>query len=113
MKDMVERLQKYDPSQAPDYYFGFGYYQAWAVTQILEKAVSLGDLSHQGIITAMEKVGTLTFDGLSGDYKYGPATTREPPRTTTIFKINPAKPIGIEKVTVVTSDAAKKFAFTG
>lgn len=112
MKDMVERLQKYDPSQAPDYYFGFGYYQAWAVTQILEKAVSLGDLSHQGILNAMDKVGTLSFDGLSGDYKYGPAATREPPRTTTIFKINPAKPIGIEKVTTVESDAAKKFTFT-
>jgi ABC-type branched-subunit amino acid transport system substrate-binding protein len=112
MKDMLDRLQKYQPSQAPDYYFAFGYNQARAVTQVLEKAVELGDLSRDGIRKAMEEVGTLTFDGLSGDYKYGPAADREPPRTSTIFKINPAKPIGIERVKYdYTSEAAKKFEF--
>ena len=113
MKDMVDRIAKFKPDQQPDYYFTFGYYQAEAVTQILEKAVSLGDLSHQGIQNAMDQVGTLTFDGLSGDYKYGPAATREPPRTSTIFKINLDKPIGIEKVKYnFSSDSAKKFTFT-
>lgn len=113
MKDLVDRVAKYAPSQTPDTYFAFGYLQAWAVTQILEKAVSLGDLSHQGIINAMEKVGTLTFDGLSGDYKYGPAEQRDPPRTSTIFKINPAKPVGLEKVKSFASDGAKKFSAFG
>lgn len=112
MKDMLDRLTKYQPSQAPDYYFAFGYNQARAVTQVLEKAVELGDLSRAGIIKAMEEVGTLTFDGLSGDYKYGKAADREPPRTSTIFKINLTKPIGIERVKYnFSSDAAKKYSF--
>jgi ABC-type branched-subunit amino acid transport system substrate-binding protein len=110
MKDMLDRVQAYAPSQQPDYYFAFGYNQARAVTQVLEKAVELGDLSRAGILKAMEKVGTLTFDGLSGDYVYGTAAERKPPRASTIFKINLAKPIGIEKVKYdFTSDAAKKF----
>lgn len=113
MVDMVARQAKYAPTQTPDYYYAFGYYQAQAVTQVLEKAVALGDLSHAGIVAAMEKVGTLTFGGLSGDYTYGPAADRDPPRASTLFKINPAKPIGIEKVKYnFTSDAAKKFTFT-
>ena len=112
MKDMLDRLQAYAPSQAPDYYFAFGYNQARAVTAVLEKAVELGDLSRAGILKAMEEVGTLTFDGLSGDYKYGTAAERVPPRTSTIFKINPAKPIGIEKVKYnFETEAAKKFTF--
>jgi ABC-type branched-subunit amino acid transport system substrate-binding protein len=112
MKDMLDRLQKYAPSQVPDYYFAFGYNQARAVTQVLEKAIELGDMSRAGILKAMEEVGTLTFDGLSGDYEYGTAAERKPPRTSTIFKINPAKPIGIEKVKYnFESDAAKKFTF--
>jgi ABC-type branched-subunit amino acid transport system substrate-binding protein len=111
MRDMTERVQKYAPGQAPDYYFAFGYYEANAVTQILEKAVQLGDLSRAGILAAMERVGTLSFDGLSGDYQYGRAADRNPPRASTIFKINPTKPIGIEKVKYdFVSDAAKKYA---
>jgi ABC-type branched-subunit amino acid transport system substrate-binding protein len=114
MKTMTDDLAKYDPQQAPDYYFSFGYIEASSVAQVLEKAVSLGDLSRQGILNAMTKIDKLTFDGLSGDYKYGAAKDREPPRQSTIFKINPAKPIGIEKVKInFTSETAKKFTFTG
>ena len=62
----------------------------------------------------MAQVGTLKFDGLSGDYTYGPPDKREPPRESTIFKINPAKPIGIEKAQYnFASDVAKQFKFTG
>ena len=112
MKDMLDRLQKYQPSQQPDYYFAFGYNQARAVTALLEEAIENGDMSRAGIMEALEKLGTVTFDGLSGDYKYGEVADREPPVTSTIFKINPAKPIGIEKVKYnFTSDAAEKFEF--
>ena len=113
MKTMIERIGKYKPDQAPDYYFGFGYNQMNAVVQVLEKAVELGDLSREGIKKAMEEVGTLTFDGLTGDYEYGAADDRNPPRTTSLFKINPAKPIGIEKVKLsFESDIAKEFEFS-
>lgn len=111
MADMLDRLQKYTPSQQPDIYFVFGYYQARAVTALLEKAVANGDLSRDGILKAMNSVGKVSFDGLTGDYDYGTsAATRNPPRATTIYKVDPAKPGGLAKVKYeYTSDAAKKY----
>lgn len=111
MKDMLDRLQKYTPSQQPDIYFVFGYYQARAVTALLEKAVANGDLSRDGILAAMNDIGTVDFDGLTGDYDYGTsAGTRNPPRATTIYKVDPAKPGGLAKVKYeYTSDQAKKY----
>jgi ABC-type branched-subunit amino acid transport system substrate-binding protein len=112
MTDMLDRLQKYSPTQQPDIYFVFGYYQAQAVTALLEKAVQLGDLSRTGLINAMNKLGTVSFDGLTGDYQYGKASDRNPPRTSTIYKVDPAKPGGLAKVKYqFESDAAKKFSF--
>jgi hypothetical protein len=112
MSDMLDRIQKYTPSQQPDIYFVFGYYQARAVSELLEKAVSEGDLSRQGLITAMGKMGKINFDGLTGDYEYGAPATRNPPRQTTLYKVDPNKPGGLAKVEYqYTSDAAKKYEF--
>jgi hypothetical protein len=61
---------------------------------------------------AAKQLGTLSFEGLSGDYAYGPAETRNPPRVNTLFAIDPAKPFGLKTVKVnFTSDAAKSFEF--
>jgi ABC-type branched-subunit amino acid transport system substrate-binding protein len=112
MTDMLNRIQKYSPSQQPDIYFVFGYYQARAVTALLEKAIALGDMSRAGLINAMNKLGTVSFDGLTGDYQYGKTTDRNPPRTSTIYKVDAAKPGGLAKVKYqFESDAAKKFSF--
>jgi ABC-type branched-subunit amino acid transport system substrate-binding protein len=112
MADMLDRIQKYTPSQQPDIYFVFGYYQARAVTALLEKAVELGDLSRQGLLDALNKLGDVDFDGLTGTYKYGAVTDRNPPRQTTIYKVDPAKPGGLAKVKYqYESDAAKKYEF--
>ena len=111
MADMISRTQQINPGQAPDIYYAFGYYQAWAVTDLLNKAVQLGSLSRQGIMNALNNLGTLSFDGLTGDYDYGTsAATRVPPRETSIFKVDPAKPGGLAKVVVnFTSDLAKQY----
>jgi len=111
MADMLDRLQKYTPSQQPDIYFVFGYYQARAVTALLEKAVENGDLSREGVLKALSQLGTVEFDGLTGDYQYGSKIAdRNPPRATTIYKVDPAKPGGLAKVKYeFTSDAAKKY----
>jgi len=110
MKDMIADIASFKPDQQPDYYFAFGYNQARAVVQVLEKAVSLGDLSRDGIKKAMEQVGTLTFDGLTGDYPYGKAADRVFPRETTLFKVDPAKPVGLAVVKKsFSTDAAKAF----
>jgi ABC-type branched-subunit amino acid transport system substrate-binding protein len=112
MKAMVDGATKYAPDQEPDYYFAFGYNQARAMTAVLEKAVELGDLSRAGILKASKELGTVKFEGLSGDYKYGPAETRNPPRTSTIFAVDPTKPFGLKKVKYnFASDAAKEFEF--
>jgi ABC-type branched-subunit amino acid transport system substrate-binding protein len=112
MKDMVASATKYAPDQEPDYYFAFGYNQARAMTAVLEKAVELGDLSRDGILKASKELGTVKFDGLTGDYKYGPAADRNPPRSSTVFAVDPTKPFGLKKVKYnFTSDAAQEFEF--
>jgi ABC-type branched-subunit amino acid transport system substrate-binding protein len=112
MADMLDRIQKYTPSQQPDIYFVFGYYQARAVTAMLEKAVELGDLSREGILAATDKMGDVDFDGLTGKYQYGAADKRNPPRETTLYKVDPAKPGGLAKLKYqFSSDAAKKYEF--
>jgi ABC-type branched-subunit amino acid transport system substrate-binding protein len=112
MKQMVGDQAKFASDEKPDYYFAFGYNQARAMTAVLEKAVENGDLSREGILKASTEIGTLSFDGLTGDYKYGKAEERNPPRASTIFKVDPAKPFGLAKVKyLLESDAAKEFEF--
>ncbi|HEV7648088.1 MAG TPA: ABC transporter substrate-binding protein [Actinophytocola sp.] len=112
MKQMVDDVAKYAPEEKPDYYFAFGYNQARAMTAVLEKAVENGDLSREGVLKASTEIGTVSFEGLSGDYQYGPADQRNPPRASTIFKVDPTKPFGLAKVKyLLESDAAKEFEF--
>ncbi len=115
MAKMIQEVQQFAPDQRPDQYFAFGYAQAWAMDQILERAVKNGDLSKAGITKASNQVGTLKFDGLVGDYKYGKsAKDRNPPRASTIAKIVVGAPIGLQAIeTNATSDAAKKVTFRG
>jgi ABC-type branched-subunit amino acid transport system substrate-binding protein len=112
MKDMVARVGQFGPGQQPDYYLAFGYNQGRAMTAVLEKAVQLGNLSRDGILEASRQLGKVSFEGLGGDYMYGPAETRNPPRSSTLFAIDPAKPFGLKTVKYdFTSDAAKSFEF--
>ena len=97
MSKMLGDIHQFAASQTPDPYFTFGYAQAWAMDQILEQAVKNGDLSHAGIQKAMKQVGTLKFENLVGNYVYGSsAANRNPPRDTTIFKIDASKPEGLD-----------------
>jgi ABC-type branched-subunit amino acid transport system substrate-binding protein len=111
MAQMLEDIQKYAPDQTANIYFAFGYAQAWAAAQILEKAVELGDLSPAGIIKAAEEVETLTFGGLVGDYTYGPVEDRNPPRSNTVFRVNPAVDGFLESVETLTSRIAEDYTF--
>ena len=99
MAKMLADQQQYAPDQKPDTYFQFGYAQAWAMDQILEQAVKDGDFSKAGIKKASNQVGTLKFEGLGGDYKYGKsANDRNPPRDSTIAKVAVGQPIGLQTV---------------
>jgi ABC-type branched-subunit amino acid transport system substrate-binding protein len=112
MVELIEDQEKYFPDQAPDQYYAFGYAEAKAVVEVLEKAVELGDLSREGIIEAMNSIETLEVGGLLGDYEYGPPEDRNPPRTNTIAKINAAMPVGLELIDDGReSEAAKAYEF--
>jgi hypothetical protein len=61
---------------------------------------------------ASQELGDVSFDGLSGDYTYGPAESRNPPRTTTIYEVDPDKPFGLGTLEYqYESDAAKEYEF--
>jgi ABC-type branched-subunit amino acid transport system substrate-binding protein len=114
MSELLRIKDTYAPDQAPDVYFNFGYLQGIAVTALLEKAVELGDLSHDGILAALEDLGTVSFGGLSGDYTYGPAGERVPPTKSSMFKVDPASPTGlslVEGAGDIEADFAKDFEF--
>ena len=112
MAEMVKNVEELRPKQEPDYYFAFGYNQARAMTAVLEKAVEHGDLSKEGILKASKEVGTVSFDGLTGDYQYGAAEERNPPRETTIFEVDPEKPFGLGTLEYqYKSDVAEQYEF--
>lgn len=112
MKQMLDDIATYAPDQKPDIYFAFGYAQAWAATQILEQAVADGDLSPAGVLKASEEISELTFGGLLGDYAYGPAADRNPPRESTVFAVDPSLPAGLRALeTNFASQAAKDYEF--
>lgn len=110
MAQMLEDVEAYGEDQVPDIYFAFGYAQAWSMAQILEKAVELGDLSREGIVKAMNDVGTISTGGLLGDYEYGEPGDRKFPRGSRVFNVDKASPGGLKaKTEQFTSDAAKAF----
>jgi hypothetical protein len=112
MADLVSRTTQHGPQQQPDYYLAFGYNQARAMTAVLEKAVELGNLSREGILEASRQLGVVSFNGLAGDYTYGAAENRNPPRSSTLFAVDPSKPFGLRTVKYdFSSDAAKSFEF--
>ena len=54
----------------------------------------------------------MSFDGLSGDYQYGPAEERNPARVSTIYEVKPDKPFGLGTLEYqYESDAAKSYEF--
>jgi ABC-type branched-subunit amino acid transport system substrate-binding protein len=112
MQQMIEHQTTYAPDQQPDIYFVFGYCEAWAVHQLLERAVEMGDLSRDGLIGAMNSLDSLTFGDLFGEYGYGEPDDRDPPRRSTIFEVDPAAPGGLRVAELhIESDAAMAYEF--
>lgn len=95
MSELIRIQETYTPDQEPDVYFNFGFNEAKAVHQVLEQAVENGDLSHEGVIEAMNSLDELEFDGVLGEYGWGAPEDRNPPRASSIFEVDAAKPIGL------------------
>ena len=111
MARLVELQKKYAPDAKPDFFFTIGYKAAQAATQVLEAAIKSGDLSHSGLAKAYDSIASMSFDGITGDHVFGPVEKRRPPLTSSLFKVNKAKPYGLEGVkTNFSSDLAAKYA---
>jgi ABC-type branched-subunit amino acid transport system substrate-binding protein len=95
MSELIRIQETYTPDQEPDVYFNFGYNESRAVHQVLEQAVEMGDLSHDGIVEAMNSIDELEFDGVLGEYGWGAPEDRDPPRANSIFEVDASKPIGL------------------
>lgn len=104
--------QKYEPDQQPDLWFACGWVLGQLTHATLERAVADGDLSRAGIMAAVAKLGRMDFDGILSAYTYGRADQRDPARSVSLFRVNAARPIGLELLRAgVASPAAAKFTF--
>jgi ABC-type branched-subunit amino acid transport system substrate-binding protein len=109
---ILASMAKYAPQQQPDFYFNAGFILAYGLHRLMEEAVAAGDLSRSGFMRAMTSLGTVSSDGLLGDYTYGPTAQRNPPRTGTIFRVEVGAPIGlVVERAGVTSEAAQRYVF--
>lgn len=95
MQEMVENHNRFTPDQTPDPFFYLGYIWARATTAVLEEAVANGDLSRDGINSAVASLGTVSFDGLTDDFEYGAPGDRVAPLTSTFFSIDRTKAYGL------------------
>lgn len=118
MEQMIGDIEQYAPDQAPDIYFAFGYAAGMATAQVLEQAVENSDdpenpdLSQAAIGEAMASIDIIDTGGLLGDYQYGPADERTPPRGNRIFRVVPGEDNPLAGITgTIESDAAQAFPF--
>ncbi len=110
MDDMLARKAKYAPDATPDPAFIEGYTQAWAVTDLLDKAAAAGDLGRRGISSALSDLGSLHFDELTGIFEYGRPGERHPPLDATIFRTDSSAADGlVADKYQFTADAAHQF----
>ncbi len=112
VRGLLDAQATYAPGQAADFYFYAGYIVAFPIHAMLESAVASGDLSRSGMHAASQAITTTASDGLVGEYAYGPAASRNPPRTATVFRVNPSGPIGLDLVARgVSVPAARNYRF--
>ena len=112
MRQMLADIATHKPDQPADMYFQAGYAHAKAIAALLDEAVAGRDLSRAGILAAQHRLGEVDNDGLLGNYTYGPPERRNPPRTATIFRVNPAVPGALEAIKAnFASQPAREFSF--
>lgn len=112
MKELVENHRRFGGDQPPDFYFQFGYTQARIVHQILEKAITDGDLTREGVVKAFESLRQVDMGGLINPISYGPSCLERIPTTaSSIWSIDPTQPIGLRLVKSLDSPTVKQFPF--
>ena len=74
-------------TENPDVGLTYGYVQGRVIEAVLEKAVALGDLSHQGLLNASRQIGVVDTLGLTSPIDYSQAARLANGRTT-IFAVD-------------------------
>jgi ABC-type branched-subunit amino acid transport system substrate-binding protein len=96
---LAKDVKAADPSYTPDAVsYESGYCEGMATTDVLKKALSNGDMSRTGILSAANQLGNVSFLGLcGGGYNYGTsAASRVPPRTVSVYKFVPNTVTGLK-----------------
>lgn len=111
MREHMDDIKKYAPE-----YLGnvnpateWGWAQAKTVVALLEKAVSLGDLSPDGMKKAMANLGRVSLGGMYPEWNYVTPAQRVPPTETYIMKVDIATPGGLSLIKPYNSAAAKAY----
>ena len=112
-REILNAQRKYTPEQVGDFYFVAGWAFAKTLHTVLEAAATSGDLSRAGIAKALTSLGDVDMQGVVGNYRYGAVESREPPRATNIYAIDPSVLGGFTIVARgYASEAAKAIVFT-
>jgi ABC-type branched-subunit amino acid transport system substrate-binding protein len=76
-------------------YTELGYAHGMLVEAILEKAVENDDFTRAGILNASQQVGDFDYGGMLPKFGYYTPDKRTAPFVTSIFKVDPGKPMGL------------------
>ncbi|MDQ6662218.1 MAG: ABC transporter substrate-binding protein [Chloroflexota bacterium] len=113
MKQMLDDVAKYAPTQKPDGFFEFGYTESKITYAILKKAIENGDLTRDGVFKAFESLKNVDLGGLLPAVTYGStANERVPSRDSVVYAIDPSQPTSIRDLSGdFTGTAAKQSQF--
>ena len=93
MAQMLQDIQKYQPSEQPNGYFEYGYSEAIVTAAILKKAADSGDLTRAGVFNAFNAVGTVSMGGILPDIHFGSSPNQlVPSRDSSVYAIDPTQP---------------------
>ena len=113
MKEMLDAVSKYAPTQKPDGFFEFGYTESKITYAILKKAIENNDLTRDGVFNAFQSLKNVDLGGLLPPVNYGSSPNeRVPSRDSVVYAIDPTQPTSIRSLSGdFTGDAAKASQF--
>jgi ABC-type branched-subunit amino acid transport system substrate-binding protein len=99
MAELLQNLQKYDPTQGPDGYFEFGYTEAKVTYAILKQAADNKDLTRAGLLNAFNSLQNVDVGGLYPTLHYGSAPNqRVPSRDNSVYALDPTQPANVKNI---------------
>ena len=98
MQRLLAGLKEVAPNRLATDYVLFGAVAGATAEAVLERAVRNGDLSREGIRTAMTQVGEVDLQGLAPPAQYTDVASREPARESQVFRPDPQSDDGLSPI---------------